>query len=69
MMDVGRNRNGRQLRQQWFYRAICIHELCNGGMQKRRDNFFLLFHVFEKNNSLFVLLLPELLQGLLITWL
>jgi hypothetical protein len=34
------------LHQQWRYKAICICELYNNGMQKRKEIFFLLLCVF-----------------------
>jgi hypothetical protein len=38
--DIGQNRDEWQLCQQWCYKAIHIHELCNDGMQKRKEKCF-----------------------------
>jgi hypothetical protein len=53
------------------YRVIRICELCNDGVQKRREENFKKFYLVFFNSLLFLLLflLPKLLQGLLTTWL
>jgi hypothetical protein len=48
-------------------RAIYVHELCNDGVQKKREIFFFLLRFFVYFLLLF--LLPKLLQGLFTTWL
>jgi hypothetical protein len=37
-------------RREW-YKAICVHELCNNGMQKKRKFFFFYFVFFFPSSS------------------
>jgi hypothetical protein len=76
MTNVGRNYDEywTKLRQtsnetKWngteqHYRAICICELYNDGVQKRKEKFFFFYFVFF---YYIILRFPRLLQGLLTT--
>jgi hypothetical protein len=65
---INDNYNGWRVHRWWHWRAIHVHELCNDGVQKKRNNFFSYTSCFFLNSLILVLFL-KLLQRLLITWL
>jgi hypothetical protein len=40
MIDDGYDGNKQQLCRQWRYKAICVQELYNNGVQNRKGKFF-----------------------------
>jgi hypothetical protein len=67
MTNIRRNCNGCRMEKNGrHYKVICVREFYNDDMQNRKEFFFLLLRVFFYS---LLVLLPELLQGLLTTWL